>query len=225
MLTPHQFRHLSAKILLDAEPGSFETVRQLLGTKTSRPRSGPMRASTAGVPPAITSGSSKRPSQPKGCRHGDRGDARNERSTGNIRCVARPRCGFLLRIGPRRTAIGWNAAFKAGDPFDDCGPAAHLADRTRQDLRYRYGCFLGFLAAQHPDLLARPPAERLNPRIIAQYVACVASHAAKQQWPVTSTSFVLRSGSFVQPATGHGCWPSPSASQLKHHQDRNGIIW
>jgi integrase len=31
VLTAHQFRHLSAKILLDAEPGSFETVRQLLG--------------------------------------------------------------------------------------------------------------------------------------------------------------------------------------------------
>jgi integrase len=31
VLTPHQFRHLSARILLDAEPGSFETVKQLLG--------------------------------------------------------------------------------------------------------------------------------------------------------------------------------------------------
>lgn len=33
VLTPHQFRHLSARILLDAEPGSFETVKQLLGHK------------------------------------------------------------------------------------------------------------------------------------------------------------------------------------------------
>jgi integrase len=33
VLTPHQFRHLNAKILLDAEPGSFETVKQLLGHK------------------------------------------------------------------------------------------------------------------------------------------------------------------------------------------------
>jgi integrase len=31
ILTPHQFRHLSAKVLLDAEPGSFETVKQVLG--------------------------------------------------------------------------------------------------------------------------------------------------------------------------------------------------
>jgi integrase len=33
ILTPHQFRHVSAKVLLNAEPGSFETVRQLLGHK------------------------------------------------------------------------------------------------------------------------------------------------------------------------------------------------
>jgi integrase len=29
-LSPHQFRHLSAKVILDAEPGNFETARQLL---------------------------------------------------------------------------------------------------------------------------------------------------------------------------------------------------
>jgi integrase len=34
VLSSHQFRHLSAKVLLDAEPGSFETVRQLLGHKS-----------------------------------------------------------------------------------------------------------------------------------------------------------------------------------------------
>ena len=34
VLTPHQFRHLSAKILLDAEPGAFEIVRQCLGHRS-----------------------------------------------------------------------------------------------------------------------------------------------------------------------------------------------
>lgn len=33
VLTAHQFRHLSAKVLLDAQPGAFESVRQLLGHK------------------------------------------------------------------------------------------------------------------------------------------------------------------------------------------------
>jgi integrase len=33
-LSSHQFRHLGAKVLLDAQPGNFETVRQLLGHKS-----------------------------------------------------------------------------------------------------------------------------------------------------------------------------------------------
>jgi integrase len=33
-LSSHQFRHLSAKVMLDAQPGIFETVRQLLGHKS-----------------------------------------------------------------------------------------------------------------------------------------------------------------------------------------------
>jgi integrase len=30
-MTAHQFRHLAAKVLLDANPGAYEVVRQLLG--------------------------------------------------------------------------------------------------------------------------------------------------------------------------------------------------
>ena len=30
-MTAHQFRHLTAKVILDADPGAYETVRQLLG--------------------------------------------------------------------------------------------------------------------------------------------------------------------------------------------------
>jgi hypothetical protein len=40
---------------------------------------------------------------------------------------------------PEEDRVGWNAAFKAGDPFDDCGPGAHLADVTRQVFRSQYG--------------------------------------------------------------------------------------
>ena len=36
VVSPHQFRHLSAKVLLDAQPGAFETVRQLLGHKNDQ---------------------------------------------------------------------------------------------------------------------------------------------------------------------------------------------
>jgi integrase len=35
-LTPHQFRHIAAKIILDASPGAYELVRQLLGHKNMK---------------------------------------------------------------------------------------------------------------------------------------------------------------------------------------------
>jgi integrase len=35
-LTPHQFRHFAAKIILDANPGAYEVVRQLLGHKNMK---------------------------------------------------------------------------------------------------------------------------------------------------------------------------------------------
>ena len=35
-LTPHQFRHLAAKIILDDNPGAYELVRQMLGHKNMK---------------------------------------------------------------------------------------------------------------------------------------------------------------------------------------------
>jgi integrase len=35
-LTPHQFRHIAAKIILDANPGAYELVRQLLGHRNMK---------------------------------------------------------------------------------------------------------------------------------------------------------------------------------------------
>src|SRR5215216_3476338 len=32
-MTAHQFRHLAAKVILDADPGAYESVRQLLGQR------------------------------------------------------------------------------------------------------------------------------------------------------------------------------------------------
>jgi integrase/recombinase XerD len=72
---------------------------------------------------------------------------------------------------PEEDRTLWEAAFKPGnDPFDDRGPAAHLAERTRLQLRYAYGKFLSFLSARHCSLLACAPAERLSRKIIEDYV-------------------------------------------------------
>src|SRR5260370_20496106 len=73
---------------------------------------------------------------------------------------------------PEEDRKRWSSANKSGvDPFDDCGPAAHLAEPSRRALQGSYGRFLGFLTAKHSDLLDRPPETRLDRKIIAEYVA------------------------------------------------------
>jgi integrase/recombinase XerD len=72
---------------------------------------------------------------------------------------------------PEDDRTRWEAAFKAGaDQFDDCGPAAHLAEPTRLTLLDDYARFLAFLSAHDIGLLARTPAARIDRKIIESYV-------------------------------------------------------
>ena len=65
----------------------------------------------------------------------------------------------------------WEAALAKGDnPFEDSGPAAHLAEASRVSFRDAYARFIAFLKARHGHLLARPAAERLDRGIIADFV-------------------------------------------------------
>jgi integrase/recombinase XerD len=72
---------------------------------------------------------------------------------------------------PRADKALWKKAFEPTvDSFDGGGPGAHLSERTIQQLQYSYGKFLYFISAEHADLLKQPPARRLNPRIIGEFV-------------------------------------------------------
>ena len=105
VLTPHQFRHLSAKVLLDAEPGSFETVRQFLGHKSLKTTV----AAYTGIDSRRAARHHQRLVEQALAAHPVPGrlrrNRRNERSTGNIYCAARPKFRFPLRLGPKRTAF------------------------------------------------------------------------------------------------------------------------
>jgi integrase len=72
---------------------------------------------------------------------------------------------------PEDDRTRWEAAFKAGtDRFDDCGPAAHLAEPTRLTLLDAYARFLAFLSAHDVTVLACAPAVRIDRKIIESYV-------------------------------------------------------
>lgn len=63
------------------------------------------------------------------------------------------------------------AAFApAKDVFDDAGPGAHLADRSIAQLRYTYGKFLFFLAAERAELLESTPVDRVTAKTIEAFV-------------------------------------------------------
>ena len=65
----------------------------------------------------------------------------------------------------------WDAAFKKGEGlFDDCGPGAHLSERSHQQLQYAYGKFLKFVLVRYPDRLDCNPVGRVNPDMIEQFV-------------------------------------------------------
>jgi hypothetical protein len=83
-----------------------------------------------------------------------------------------PKMQLPYAAWPREDRERWEAANKVGaDVFDDCGPAAHLAEPTRLNLHGSYARLLGFLFLKHPGLLDCPTDTRLNRQIIADYVA------------------------------------------------------
>ena len=72
---------------------------------------------------------------------------------------------------PAEDQARWQAAFKTGDRFDGSGPGSHLAEATRRNLFISYAQFLRFISGHRQDLLDLPPDARVNPAIVADYVA------------------------------------------------------
>lgn len=72
---------------------------------------------------------------------------------------------------PAEDHARWQAAFKTGDRFDGSGPGSHLAEATRRNLFITYARFLRFVAENRQDLLDLRPDARIDPAIVADYVA------------------------------------------------------
>jgi integrase/recombinase XerD len=73
---------------------------------------------------------------------------------------------------PKEDRKRWQAALRKGKQlFDDSGTAAHLAEASRVSFRDAYARLIAFLTNRHKGLLDRPPGERLNVRIVEEYIA------------------------------------------------------
>ena len=169
VMSPHQFRHLSAKVLLDAQPGAFEIVRQLLGHKNQQ--------TTVNAYAGIDSRRAARHHQHLIERLSSREVQRRRRPLvkerrGDSKTMPR---GTKIMLSfadwPAEDQERWQQALKHTDRFDESSLGAHLAPATRKKRRESYGRFLGFISVFHPNRLSRPPEARIDRRIVAEYVA------------------------------------------------------
>lgn len=76
---------------------------------------------------------------------------------------------------PERDRLAWAVATRAGDPFEDAGPAALWRPKTRDRLIQAYGRWIGFLDGRgHLDPAAAPTA-RVTADRVSRYVALLRS--------------------------------------------------
>src|SRR5262245_41807660 len=65
----------------------------------------------------------------------------------------------------------FRAAYQPGDIFDGtAGSGAHLSEGTRRMIETAWRRFLGFLAEFYPDDLLKPPADRITPDRIRNFI-------------------------------------------------------
>ncbi|MGF1609003.1 MAG: hypothetical protein ACFCUQ_06380 [Kiloniellales bacterium] len=73
---------------------------------------------------------------------------------------------------PASDRAAWDAAFVEGDIFEETqGPGAHLSAGSQRTILFSYRRWLGFLAALQPQAMEGPPAGRITPARLRDYVA------------------------------------------------------
>src|SRR5215218_11304296 len=87
----------------------------------------------------------------------------------------RIRVSLRVEDWPAADRDAWRALFTTGDLFDEKGPGAHLAPRTRTSLENAYGRWLGFLARLEPHGLD----EAVGARVTREQFMCYRLYLAK----------------------------------------------
>ncbi len=158
---PHLFRHIGAKLFLDANPGSYEVMRRVLGTARSRRR----RLSTpawkwwprfaTSMPPSSSCARPEAGREPAALR------SRTARHAGRGMAGGRSR-GLAGRPLP---AISWTRA----------ASSRPLCAGHEPQLAKNYGRWLTWLCRRGLLDDHTPPAERITPERVTAFVADIAN--------------------------------------------------
>src|SRR5829696_9326360 len=100
----------------------------------------------------------------------------------------RLRVSLRLEHWPAADQAAWRALFTTGDVFDESGPGAHLASRSRTSLENTYGRWLGFVGRAEPNGLD----QALGARVTRERILAFAHHLAETNI-ATSVAGLLRS--------------------------------
>lgn len=87
----------------------------------------------------------------------------------------RVRVSLRVEHWPAADQEAWHALFTTGDLFDEKGPGAHLANRTRTSLENVYGRWLGVLGRAEPTAFGEP----LDARVTRERIVSFAQHLAQ----------------------------------------------
>lgn len=79
------------------------------------------------------------------------------------------RRSLLVDDWPQSDRSAWQAAFEAGDIFDNLGPAAHWSEASRRHACQGYGQWLAYIDDQEPGILTIDPPERISPERLDRY--------------------------------------------------------
>ena len=182
-LTPHQFRHLAAKFILQNEPGNMEAVRRLLGNRSLQTTS----TYYAGIGTAgavedygnILKKERKRlgPSRGEWPQPGPRNRQVKASATGVDNMRGRKSIGFA--DWPESDQQGWLRALRVGDRFDGKGLAAHWSTESLSTIKKGYGRWIGYLAVEEPNALKLSPGDRITPARVKRFVGAIRPSVAE----------------------------------------------
>ena len=186
-INAHLFRHIGAKLHLDAQPGSYEVLRRVFGhrsmTTTVQAYCGlemmaaarhvdkgilAQRRATRALllrrrPRPIKPAKPVKPVKPvKPDQEGARGKTEWTRQARTIHGELEP--------WPEKDELAWMAILRRGNPFNKPGRGGHWAPATRDLYRRSYNNWLRFLRRSGRLRVDVDPALRVTPETVAAYL-------------------------------------------------------
>lgn len=172
-LTPHQFRHLSAKFILQDDPGNIAAVGRLLGNRnhqtTSTYYAGLLCSSAVEYFGHIFEKERKRLSQSNEEWPQQEQPDQDVKAPGQMK--GRKIVGFAR--WPEIDRQAWSRALRSGDRFDGRGLAAHWSKASLRAAKDGYGRWIGYLAAEEPEALKQSPGDRMTPERLKRFVEAI----------------------------------------------------